>query len=302
MSSDQSSALALVKKLRKYEEDHPVQAIAANFNPAYGAVSSGAAIADPEAPWWEKLLSAPGLIPGLGGASKATVILASRLRKYPKILEKAAKFIDPFTGKKMAEIDDSLAEFDLPFMEQAALNKIPMSLEDIYKHPWLYNAEPSMKDVGFSVGGVTAPGAVAEYRHGGPLPGRIHAKDIGEEGHETVDKFVDSVGHESQHVVDDYGGILDSGTTGSVIPGDSYWGTPAEIRARVTGQRMPFSAAGREKYPYDLHMMDEYSRLINRLRGTSIYGPDYKVLGEGTRAELDEALKGRGISYEDLLR
>lgn len=85
--------LVAAQKLRAYEEEHPVQAIIGGFTPGVGQASSAAALRDPEAPWWEKGLAVPGLIPGIGGAAKA-IVIGARIAKGNEALEgslKAAK-------------------------------------------------------------------------------------------------------------------------------------------------------------------------------------------------------------------
>lgn len=82
--------LIAAKKLRAYEEAHPVQAIIGGFTPGIGQASAAAALRDPDAPWWEKALNAPGLIPGVAGASKA-IVIGARMAKGSEALEDSLK-------------------------------------------------------------------------------------------------------------------------------------------------------------------------------------------------------------------
>jgi hypothetical protein len=81
--------LEAAQKLRAYEEKHPWQALSGGFIPGVGQAQSAAALRDPKAPWWEKALSVPGLIPGLGGVAKAGLI-GVKLAKGTKHLEQGA--------------------------------------------------------------------------------------------------------------------------------------------------------------------------------------------------------------------
>jgi hypothetical protein len=79
--------LEAAQKLRAYEEKHPWQALAGGFLPGVGQAQSAAALRDPKAPWWEKALNVPALIPGIGGVAKATLI-GAKLAKGSARLEK----------------------------------------------------------------------------------------------------------------------------------------------------------------------------------------------------------------------
>lgn len=82
--------LVAAKKLRAYEEAHPVQAIVGGFTPGIGQASAAAALRDPDAPWWEKGLNTIGLVPGIGGVGKAMVI-GAKLAKGNEALEGSLK-------------------------------------------------------------------------------------------------------------------------------------------------------------------------------------------------------------------
>jgi hypothetical protein len=274
MSDELSSVSALAKKLRNLESEHPLASIAANFNPVYGAASSAAAIADPDAPWWEKALSAPGLVPGLGGASKATVLLAARLRKHPELLKQLPKFIDPLTGKKMAELSDHTSKVDKQILELTeAMHPTGFapanSLEDVYQHPDLFNAEPYLKDVTI-MRGVDDPKNAGEYsgiigRHGkNPIPGFIGYRKLPDSQSQfSMDLFDNTVRHETQHAVDDAASLLGNSDGARVQPWDwgDYWTRPSEVRARVSAIRSKFSPKSRAYYPFDQMMNDEIARL-----------------------------------------
>lgn len=88
--------LVAAQKLRAYEEKHPLQAIAGGFAPGIGQASSAAALRDPTAPWWEKALAVPGLVPGVGGAAKA-IVIGARIAKGNEALEASLK-----AAKKLA--------------------------------------------------------------------------------------------------------------------------------------------------------------------------------------------------------
>ena len=286
-----STAIDLAKKLRAYEEEHPFQAAAAGFNPVYGAASGAAAIADPDAAWWEKVLGGVGGVPGLGGASKATVLLASRLRKYPNLLKKAAKFIDPYTGRKMAELDDSLSHVDKEMLDQLELNKMNGSLEDVYQHPDLYQAEPTL---GYTSVAKMTPDpdvtAVGQYAPGGQYPGQVRYRELPDPSSaRSIDNFDNTIRHETQHAVDDIGGLLND----TDVP--DYWRRLSEIRARLTAQRWNYSPEGREAYPFDKHMIDELRRLDVRESAN-------RKMGEATAEEINYYLKKRNLKLEDLIR
>jgi hypothetical protein len=100
--------LVAAQKLRAYEEAHPFQAIAGGFTPGIGQASAAAALRDPKAPWWEKALSVPGLVPGVGGAAKA-IVIGARIAKGSDALEASLK-----TAKKLALKYKKAAETDDP--------------------------------------------------------------------------------------------------------------------------------------------------------------------------------------------
>jgi hypothetical protein len=285
--------LTVAQKLRAYEAKHPLQAIAGGFVPGLGQASSAAALRDPEAPWWEKALNAPGLLPGVGGASKAIVLLASKLRKIdPEAFARAAKFLDPLTGKKMAEIDDSTAVVDHELIDQMTMNDLPMSLEDALYHPGAFKAEPYLSDVGFSVGNVTSPTAAGEYWSKiGNSPGRIATQQADPTRAQSIRNFENTLFHETQHAADDAGGIMTAGGK----RGEDYWLDPSEIRARVAAARQKFSPEGRQSYSFDQHMKDEYRRLnMSRARGLP--------LREADEYDFEYQLGLRNLALEDLTR
>lgn len=82
--------LIAAQKLRAYEEEHPVQAIIGGFTPGVGQASAAAALRDPNAPWWEKALNVPSLVPGIGGTAKALVI-GAKMAKGSEALENSLK-------------------------------------------------------------------------------------------------------------------------------------------------------------------------------------------------------------------
>lgn len=290
------TSLEAAKKIRAYEAKHPWQAIAGGFTPGVGQVSAAAALRDPDAPWWEKALSAPGLLPSAGGASKAIVLLARKLAKTnPEAFAKAAKFLDPTTGKKMAEIDDSLAIVDHELIDQMSTNRLPMGLEDALDHPELMKSEPYLQDVGFSVGNVMSPNAAGEYWSKiGSSPGRIAAQQPDPKMARSIRNFENTLFHETQHAVDDAGDIMTAGGK----EGAQYWFDPSEIRARVAAARQKFSPEGRLKYSFDQHMNDEKFRLNQQFMN----GGGIDALGEATAEDLARQVGYRNLSLEDLLR
>ena len=284
------------KKLRNWEEQNPVKAIAASLNPVYGAASGAAAVADPDAKWWEKALGGASLVPGMGAPAKATVLLAARLRKYPKLLEKASKFIDPLTGKKMAEISDHESVVDKELLDQMDMNRMDASLPDAYNHPELMEAEPYLKDVKVSRG-TSQPTYVGEYRYRqGTVPGEVRYRELPDPKSEvqTAD-FDNTLRHEVQHAVDDAAGIgmLDDENAAQLWDTKKYFTRPSEIRARLTAARANFTPQGREKYPFDQMMKDELERLEEHARWGS-------SLREADRDYWEMILESRGIDIKDL--
>lgn len=302
--------LEAARKLRAYEAEHPFQAVAMGFTPGVGEASAAAALRDPDAPWWEKALNVPGLLPSLGGLSKglvagvkgakpaaeAAVLLASKLRKTaPDLFEKASKFIDPFTGKKMAEIDDSLSSVDKEYIDQALTNQIPLRLDEAYNHPDLFRAEPNLGYVPVTKGGVS-PGAAGEYRFSSKLsPDSVGdiaiAKLPDPTSSRSLDFFDNTIRHETQHATDDLSNLLTSGED----KGLAYWADPQEIRARVVAERHGMSPSGRVKYSFDQHMKDE----LARLEGMDSMG---LKLGHATKDDLRRMAGMRNLDWEDLLR
>lgn len=284
------------KKLRSWEAENPGKAAAAGFNPAYGAASGAAAVADPDAAWWEKLLGGAGLVPG----GKAMVLLASRLRKHPELLAKAAKFIDPFTGRKMAEIDDSLSSIDKELLDQMSMNNMSTSLEDAYVHPDLFKAEPALSDVLVSKG-VSDPKNAGEYwqRTGGginALPGRVGFKNMPDPSDSwSISRFDNTIRHETQHAVDDAAGILNTDSHPALWDTSKYWTKPSEVRARLAAERWGFSPTGRQKYSFDQHMQDEVRRLYDAFKNN-------RKMTHATADELESMIRARGIDPEDLIR
>jgi hypothetical protein len=264
------------KKLRNWEEKNPVKAIAAGFNPAYGAASGAAAIADPDAPLWEKLLGGAGMVPGLGAPAKATVLLAARLRKYPHLLEKASKFLDPVTGKKMAELSDHESFVDKELIDQMDMNRMDAPLNEAYQHPELMEAEPYLKDVKVARG-TSKPEYSGEYKYRrGSIPGEVRYRELPDPKSEVQSAdFDNTMRHETQHAVDDAAGILDDTDMAQPWDDRKYFTLPSEIRARLTGMRGNFTPKGREKYPFDKMMKDELQRLEEqKLLGQRLHEAD----------------------------
>lgn len=282
------------KKLRNWEEKNPGKAIVAGFNPAYGAASGAAAIADPDAAWWEKVLGGAGMVPGLGAPAKATVLLAARLRKYPKLFEKANKFLDPLTGKKMAEISDHESFVDKELLDQMEMNRMDASLPDAYNHPELMEAEPYLKDVKVSRG-TSNPNYHGEYRYRqGTVPGEVRYRELPDPAKKyDTDQFDDTVRHETQHAVDDAAGILNDPDMAQPWDSRGYFTRPSEIRARLTGARAAFTPQGREKYPFDAMMKDE----LKRLEKLALWK---ERLREATRGDWEVILSNKGIDMKDL--
>lgn len=77
--------LLAAKKLRAYENEHPLQALIGGFTPGVGQASSLAALRDPDAPWWEKGLSSLEFLPVAGGAAKAVIVGAKIADKSPAL-------------------------------------------------------------------------------------------------------------------------------------------------------------------------------------------------------------------------
>jgi len=298
-------SLEAAKKLRAYEAEHPWQAIAGGFTPGIGELSSAAALRDPDAPWWEKALNVPGLLPSLGGASKlavggvkggkALVLLASKLAKTnPEAFAKAAKFVDPMTGKKMAEIDDSLATVDHELLDQMGMHQMQTSLEDAIQHPELFKSEPYLSDVGLHTGTGSPKHAGEYFSRRGSSPGRIHAKPISDPTKaSSIRNFENTLFHETQHATDDASGLLEKTSPG--VDESKYWFQPDEVRARVAAARQKFSPAGRLKYSFDDHMRDE----VSRLHGIEWHGQKFH---EAKDADLARQVGLRNLSLEDLLR
>lgn len=282
------------KKLRNWENENPVKAIAASLNPVYSAASGAAAVADPDAKWWEKALGGASLVPGMGAPAKATVLLAARLRKYPKIFEKAAKFIDPLTGKKMAEISDHESLVDKELLDQMEMNRMNPKLQEAYQHPELYEAEPYLKDVGVTRG-TSNPSYAGEYRYRqGTSPGEVRYRELPDPGSRVMtDEFDNTVRHEVQHAADDAAGILNDADAAQPWDKKAYFTRPSEIRARLTAARGAFTPKGREKYTFEQMTKDE----LKRLEDAALWG---NKLTEADRDYWELLLSNRGIDIKDL--
>ena len=281
-------SLALAKKLRAWQEDHPVLDFGLGLVPGvgqlYGTASSAAAMRDPDASGLEKTMAAASILPVGKIADKVRKIMVSSTlaRNIPGLKDAATKadklaskgassaeiekatdgkfYKDPFNDEVMTELDDPKDLVDWQMLDLAEIDKAPTSLGDVFNHPELYKADESLRHVNVDIDPayLKAEKAAGMYRGvGSGTQPRITLENVPPPWSPTLkDRYARILGHETQHATDDTVGLLDP-----VHTGRKYWESPDEMRARVAAERLKLTQAGRDIYPPRQHLLDEQQRV-----------------------------------------